>query len=213
MKAEELAFKTHELTQKLRRTPMPLADLVPHLQEMADELRRLAALEKEGNDDLTIAYLSGHSKGAADTKAKLEQAITDPENQPSQYGTITLDEHEKKVSAITEKYSDAVDRFVKEREKVFALEQAAEPVAYVVAAQYEDGSHAGHRLEWRGRNEANDLPKGTPLYTHPAPRKPMTRDDMRKLLAEHFDNDELTGADFSLIRAVERFHKIEDKPC
>jgi len=51
---------------------------------------------------------------------------------------------------------------------------------------------------------------GEPLLpAHPA-RKPMTREDMRKLLAEHFDHEELTGADFSLIRAVERFHKIEE---
>lgn len=42
-----------------------------------------------------------------------------------------------------------------------------EPVAIVVAAEYEDGSHAGHRLEWRGRNEANDYPEGTKLYTTP----------------------------------------------
>jgi hypothetical protein len=46
-------------------------------------------------------------------------------------------------------------------------------------------------------------------YTHPA-RKPMTRDDMRKLLAEHFDNGDLTGDDFRLIRAVERFHDIKE---
>jgi len=52
---------------------------------------------------------------------------------------------------------------------------------------------------------------GEPLLpAHPAPRKPMTREDMRKLLAEHFDNGELTGADFSLIRAVERFHDIKE---
>ena len=42
-----------------------------------------------------------------------------------------------------------------------------EPVAIVVAAEYEDGSHAGHHLEWRGRNEANDYPEGTKLYTTP----------------------------------------------
>jgi hypothetical protein len=55
-----------------------------------------------------------------------------------------------------------------------------EPVAYVVTAQYEDGSHQGHRLEWRGRNEANDFAEGTALYTHPAPQqKP------QKLLLEH----------------------------
>jgi DNA-directed RNA polymerase subunit RPC12/RpoP len=44
-----------------------------------------------------------------------------------------------------------------------------EPVAIVVAAEYEDGSTAGHRLEWRGRNEANDFPEGTAFYTAPQP--------------------------------------------
>jgi aminoglycoside phosphotransferase (APT) family kinase protein len=121
-KAEELAFKTQQLTQKLRRTPMPLADLIPHLQEMADELRRLAALE-----------------------------------------------------------------------------QAAEPVPVGFVQALNE-----HNDEW-----VSKLPVGTALYTRPA-RKPMTRDDMRKLLAEHFDNDVLTGDDFRLIRAVERFHDIKE---
>jgi hypothetical protein len=44
-----------------------------------------------------------------------------------------------------------------------------EPVAIVVASQYEDGSHAGNHLEWSGRNEANDFPEGTAFYTHPQP--------------------------------------------
>ena len=54
-----------------------------------------------------------------------------------------------------------------------AIEQAdkQEPVAIVVAAEYEDGSHAGHRLEWRGRNEANDFPEGTAFYTTPQPQR------------------------------------------
>jgi hypothetical protein len=42
-----------------------------------------------------------------------------------------------------------------------------EPVAIVVASEYEDGSYAGNHLEWRGRNEANDFPVGTKLYTTP----------------------------------------------
>jgi hypothetical protein len=29
-----------------------------------------------------------------------------------------------------------------------------EPAAYVVAAQHEDGSHQGHRLEWKGFSRA-----------------------------------------------------------
>ena len=45
-----------------------------------------------------------------------------------------------------------------------------EPAAIVVASQYEDGSHAGNHLEWRGRNEANDFPEGTAFYTTPQQR-------------------------------------------
>jgi hypothetical protein len=41
--AQRLADKTAALVQTLRRTPMPLADLIPHLQAQADELRRLEA--------------------------------------------------------------------------------------------------------------------------------------------------------------------------
>jgi hypothetical protein len=67
-KAEELARRA------TRRNYYGYEDLHALLDEVAAELRRLDALEKEGNDYLTIAYLSGHSKGVADTKAKLEQA-------------------------------------------------------------------------------------------------------------------------------------------
>ncbi len=41
--ALRLADKAAELIHTLRRTPMPLADLIPHLQANADELRRLHA--------------------------------------------------------------------------------------------------------------------------------------------------------------------------
>jgi len=47
-----------------------------------------------------------------------------------------------------------------------------EPVAIVVAAEYEDGSPAGHRLEWRGRNEQDDFPEGTKFYTTPPAAQP-----------------------------------------
>ena len=80
---------------------------------------------------------------------------------------------------------------------------AAEPVAWRWGVPKLKG------YEWR-YTRTKTKSDAIPLYTHPAPRKPMTRDDMRKLLKKHFDNGDLTGADFSLIRAVERFHQIED---
>jgi hypothetical protein len=86
-----------------------------------------------------------------------------------------------------------------ELRRLAALEQAAEPVPVGFVQALNE-----HNDEW-----VSKLPVGTALYTRPA-RKPMTRDDMRKLLAEHFDNDVLTGDDFRLIRAVERFHDIKE---
>lgn len=50
-KALDLADKTAEMIQTLRRTSMPLSDVIPHLQAQADELRRLhEAYESLRND-------------------------------------------------------------------------------------------------------------------------------------------------------------------
>jgi hypothetical protein len=49
-------------------------------------------------------------------------------------------------------------------------QEQGEPVAVVIASEYEDGSHAGNHLEWCGRNEANDFPVGTKFYTTPQQR-------------------------------------------
>jgi hypothetical protein len=95
-----------------------------------------------------------------------------------------------RIDTLTEYQRELIAKAAAELRRLAALEQAAEPVK----CQPSDFCMAQH----------------VKLYTHPAPRKPMTREDMRKLTKEHFDNEELTGADFSLIRAVERFHKIEE---
>ena len=42
--------------------------------------------------------------------------------------------------------------------------------------------------------------------------KPMTQGEMLKLLGDHLDTDELTGDDYRLIRAVERYHGIKEQP-
>jgi len=86
-----------------------------------------------------------------------------------------------------------------------ALERAAEPVMiYHGRCTIDCGEHGHQDVEM-----LKMIPAGSKLYTHPA-RKPMTREDMRKLTKEHFGSYDLTGADFALIRAVERFHKIEE---
>jgi hypothetical protein len=69
-----------------------------------------------------------------------------------------------------------------------ALEQAAEPVMiYHGRCTIDCGEHGHQDVEM-----LKMIPAGSKLYTYPA-RKPMTRKDMRKLLAEHFDNGDLTG--------------------
>lgn len=45
--ALRLADHNADLIQRLRRTPMPLADLIPHLQAMGDEMRRLREYAKQ----------------------------------------------------------------------------------------------------------------------------------------------------------------------
>ncbi len=91
----------------------------------------------------------------AQEAASIIQAVTDPENQPSQYGTVTLDYHLAKIK-------EWEDRF--ERISDLALAQPAqEPVAYIDVEQ--------RRLQWAKPMSWNtpttvNLPK-IPLYTAP----------------------------------------------
>lgn len=60
-KTLQLADKLGRLIQSLRRTPMPLADVIPYLIEAADELRRLHAENealRKANDDLARAAIA-----------------------------------------------------------------------------------------------------------------------------------------------------------
>jgi uncharacterized protein YoxC len=41
MTTQELLEKNQKLISDLRRKPIPLSDIIPHLQEMADEISRL----------------------------------------------------------------------------------------------------------------------------------------------------------------------------
>jgi len=98
----------------------------------------------------------------------------------------------------------------KEIDAITALREALaqperEPVAIVVAAEYEDGSHAGHHLEWRGRNEANDYPEGTKLYTHPPQRKPLTDEEIDQLSRTMVKGGKSVNW---LCRAIEQAHGI-----
>jgi hypothetical protein len=108
--------------------------------------------------------------------------------------------------------------------------QPAEPVAIVVAATYEDGSHAGHRLEWSGRNEANDFPEGTAFYAAPPAPAAVPLTEELVLQAIHslgveghgrvaltyesgtYDIDKPTTVAIRFARAIECAHGIGDKP-
>ena len=84
-----------------------------------------------------------------------------------------------------------------------------EPVAIVVAAEYEDGSHAGHRLEWRGRNEANDYPEGTEFYTAPPPqRQPLTDEELVDIVGNCAADSGGWFRYHAFARAIERAHGI-----
>jgi len=73
--------------------------------------------------------------------------------------------------------------------QAIAEEEKQEAAAIVVARRYEDGSHAGNHLEWRGRNEANDFPEGTAFYTHPKPKRELLTDEQIKRLIVEFGKE------------------------
>jgi len=64
-----------------------------------------------------------------------------------------------------------------------------EPVATVVARQYEDGTYAGNALDWAGRNCEDDLPVGTKLYTSQHPKQeqePFCYHDGRNIVGKEY---------------------------
>jgi hypothetical protein len=58
-------------------------------------------------------------------------------------------------------------RLLIEATDLLQAEPAQEPVATVVARQYDDGTYAGNALDWAGRGCENDFPIGTNFYTSP----------------------------------------------
>lgn len=57
------------------------------------------------------------------------QAVTDPENQPSQYGTVTLDYHFKKIKEWEEKFDHATNK------RITDIMQPVQPAAPVAQAE------------------------------------------------------------------------------
>ncbi len=56
-KALELA-DVSSLCEQMRRSSIPLADLIPRVQKMADELRRLDAVEQAIKDAEPVAFIA-----------------------------------------------------------------------------------------------------------------------------------------------------------
>jgi hypothetical protein len=88
--------------------------------------------------------------------------------------------------------------------RLAALEQAAEPVAWRWGVPKLNG------YEWR-YTRTKTKSDAIPLYTHPAPRKPMT-DEQATGLMQELKNSRLPGCWgwIDVIRAVERFHEIKE---
>jgi hypothetical protein len=157
------------------------------IAQAAEELRRLAALEQAAEPVAWIYVGDDYGEELQEWEIQARQSLCDDLNE----------EHignPQKLPLYTHPAPPPVQK-------------AAEPVGWMTE------SEDGKPMLWPTFAEAltycDEDERPIPLYTHPA-RKPMTRDDMRKMLAEHFDNGDLTGDDFHLIRAVERFHQIEE---
>jgi len=95
---------------------------------------------------------------AAEEREAVMQAVTDPENQPSQYGTVTLDYHLAKLK-------EWEDRFERMSDKALA-QPAQEPVGSVV--RWLDGSLVHGWF-------SNPPPEGTLLYITPPAAQPEER--------------------------------------
>lgn len=68
-------------------------------------------LVTKSDHDARIARLLDHIEAQAVQLKSIEQAITDPENQPSQYGTVTIDFHLEKVKAWEDRFHRMSDQF------------------------------------------------------------------------------------------------------
>jgi len=85
-----------------------------------------------------------------------------------------------------------------------------QPVAFVVEAEYEDGSPAGHRLEWCGRNEANDFPEGTQFYNTPPAAPPAPVQEPLGKLCVFDDADSEFGWSYDISGNAEQHRRLKE---
>jgi hypothetical protein len=151
------------------------------------------------------------------------QAITDPENQPSQFGTVTLEYHQEKMKMWEDLFDRMHANFERASDKVIAQRTEQEPVAWITP------NGEGFRI--RFSPPTNDVPPGwDALYTHPPQRtelligcvnhdcdkcKPLTKEQRQELMSKAWnkwlsnkDDGRLFAWDFSF--EVEAAHGIKE---
>lgn len=123
--------------------------------------RILSTCKVHGSDsDINIAAFHllcnqlielGRAEGRAEARKFMVQIFTDPENQPSQYGTVTLEYMEREIEA--------------ERE---ACEKKLEPVAWMLGDKF----YKVKQCRFFSKNPGEEIPGQIPLYAAPPQHKP-----------------------------------------
>ena len=129
------------------------------------------------------------------------QAITDSENQPSQYGTVTLDYHFEKIK----KWEDLFERM--SNKVLQQLEQ--EPVAWAdlnALSEQINSVNCGTVYGLPSKEENRQ-----PLYTTPPQRKPLTQDGTMEIANQTAGQYWMDEAHIQRFRAaVEAAHGIKE---
>jgi hypothetical protein len=112
-------------------------DPVDPLRLLVDDVIAALREPEQEADELTIAYMSGLYDGKKAQRTEQErdeilQAITDPENQPSQFGTVTLEYHEEKIKQWEDLFDRMSANFERASDKAIAQRTEQEPVQPVV---------------------------------------------------------------------------------
>lgn len=159
-------------------------------------------------------------------KRSFEQSITDPENQPSQYGTVTLDIYERleeqlaafieKLEALPEYWSsDIGDAIVKVDDLRAIIEQEKSKISEVLknsqAEQEKDKLSTSEPVgvveydyypdgfpkgQWGKLTQSFMIAEGTPLYTSPQPTPQDAIDAERYRWLREGCNEKYTKASF-----------------
>lgn len=168
-------------------------------------------------------------------KKSFEQSITDPENQPSQYGTVTLDMYERleeqlaafieKLEALPNWYDNGGNLVVDANELLKIIEQAKEEQAETVAFAAYDLDDASNKCAFLADDPDLELAKTkfntkiVPLYTasHPTPQDVIDAEKYRwlkSLICNGMSGIAVTyfaGTDFHTVQDAEMLDSVIDQ--